>query len=188
MHTAYRPHERLARRPIVTSGAKTGWLASMPVISALALIILGSLQVQAQMPPPIPPDREELMKGAGMGLAAIAERNNYPGPRHVLDMKAELGLSRDQIKKTEALEKVVASSAIAKGTEIVEAEEELNQIFEAGTVSEKTMRVKLEHIGKLRADLRYIHLQAHLRMKQILTAEQIKQYSDLKARESKSQN
>ena len=85
----------------------------------------------------IPPDREALLKGLGMGLAEIAEINNYPGPKHTLDLRNELGLTRDQVKKTEALDKVVASAALAKGEEIVLAEEELSKLFEAGTISEQ---------------------------------------------------
>ena len=135
-----------------------------------------------------PPDREGLLKGQGMGLAEIAEINNYPGPRHTLDLKNELGLTRDQLKKTEALEKVVASSALTKGEEIVLAEEELSKLFEAGSINEKVLRSKLEEIGKLRADLRFIHLQAHLRMKQILTPDQIKRYAELGGHEAKREN
>jgi Spy/CpxP family protein refolding chaperone len=136
----------------------------------------------------IPSDREELLKGLGMGLASYAEGNGYPGPRHVLDLKDELGLSRDQLMRTEALEKVISSSAAVKGEEIVQAEEELNKLFASGSVSEKVLRVKLEEIGKLRADLRFIHLQAHLRTKQILTQEQLKRYNELRGHESKRQD
>ena len=136
----------------------------------------------------IPPDREALLKGLGMGLAEIAEINNYPGPKHTLDLRNELGLTRDQVKKTEALDKVVASAALAKGEEIVLAEEELSKLFEAGTISEKVLRSKLEEIGKLRADLRFIHLQAHVRMKQILTLDQVKRYAELRGHEAKLEN
>ena len=136
----------------------------------------------------IPPDKEGLLKGLGMGLAEIAEINNFPGPKHTLDLKNELGLTRDQLKKTEALDKVVASAALAKGEEIVLAEEELTKLFEAGTISEKVLRSKLEEIGKLRADLRFIHLQAHVRMKQILMPDQVKRYAELRGHEAKHEN
>lgn len=136
----------------------------------------------------IPPDREGLLRGQGMELAAIAESNNWPDSKQVLAMKNELGLTRDQVKKTEALEKVTGSAAGAKGEEIVQAEEELADMFQSGTASEKAVRTKLEHIGKARAELRFIHLQAYLRMKQILTPDQVKQYAELKARESKREN
>lgn len=150
--------------------------------AAAALLVLPVIAFSQQT---IPPDKEGLLKGQEMGIAEIAETNSYPGPRQTLDVKNELGLTRDQLKKTEALNKVVASAALAKGEEIVLAEEELSKLFEAGTISEKVLRLKLEEIGKLRADLRFIHLQAHLRMKQILTPDQIKQYAELKGHEAK---
>ena len=154
----------------------------------LALAVFGLLPGRAFSQATVPPDRDELLKGLGMGLATIADQNNYPGPKHVISLKSELGLTRDQLKKTEALDKVVSSSAIAKGEEIVLAEEELVKMFEAGTVTEKVLRAKVEQIAKLRGDLRFIHLQAHLRMKQILTPDQIKQYNELRGRENKPQN
>lgn len=148
---------------------------------SMALVLPARLVAQ----PTIPPDKEALLKGLGMGLGTIADVNNYPGPKQVIGLKTELGLTRDQLKKTEALDKVVSSSAVAKGEEIVFAEEELYKLFEAGTISEKALRPKLEQIGKLRADLRFIHLQAHLRMRQILTPGQIKQYNEIRGRENK---
>lgn len=143
---------------------------------------------QASAQAVIPPDKESLLKGLGMGLASYAEENNYPGPKHVLDLKEQLALSRDQIKKAETLANLVSVSAVAKGEEIVQAEEELNKMFEEGKINEKSLRPKLEQIGKLRADLRFIHLQAHLRMKQILSADQIKRYNELRGHEATQQN
>jgi Spy/CpxP family protein refolding chaperone len=159
---------------------------AMQLLIVISLVALIPMRMMSQ--PTIPPDKDSLLKGLGMGLATIADVNNYPGPKHVINLKAELGLTRDQLKKTEALDKVVSSSAISKGEEIVQAEVELYQLFEAGTVSEKALRSKLEQIGKLRSDLRFIHLQAHLRMKQILTPDQIKQYNEIRGRENKLEN
>jgi len=157
----------------------------LPVLAALLVV---SSPVTALAQSTNPPDRDALLKGLGMGLASIAEMNNFPGPKHVLDVKDELLLTRDQVKKIEALERVVSSAAVQKGTDVVQAEDDLEKMLENPTVSEKAVRSKLEEIGKLRADLRFIHLQAHLRMKQILTPEQLKKYSELKGREGKSEN
>src|SRR5215467_12288791 len=44
-----------------------------------------------------------LKDGAGMGLAKPAELNHYPGPRHVLDMKDEIGLSSAQTAELQAI-------------------------------------------------------------------------------------
>lgn len=168
---------------VVRPGIKTCAMQLLIMIS-----LMGALPMHLMSQPTIPPDKDALLKGLGSGLATIADLNNYPGPKHVITLKAELGLTRDQLKKTEALDKVVSSSAVAKGVEIVQAEEELFHLFEAGTVSEKELRTKLELIGKLRSDLRFIHLQAHLRMRQILTPDQIKQYGEIRGRENKLEN
>jgi Spy/CpxP family protein refolding chaperone len=185
MHTACCPDNNLKRHRFssnsqYTSGVVLKWF----LVGFLILALPGRLLAQ----PTNPPDRDGLLKGLGMGLASIADRNNYPGPKHVLELKDDLNLTRDQVKKTEALDKVVSSSAVAKGEEIVQAEEELSKLFEAAAVSEKTLRSKLEEIGKLRAELRFIHLQAHLRMRQILTPDQLKKYSEIKGSESKLEN
>jgi len=150
-------------------------------IRLAVLLILGTVgAIRAQAV--IPADREALLKGQEMDLATIAEIHNLPSPRQVIALKNELGLTRDQLKKAEAAEKVVTSAATAKGEEIVQAEEELAAMFESGTANEKLVRMKVDQIGKARAELRFMHLQAYLRIKQILTPDQLKQYAELKAR------
>ncbi|MEK6754991.1 MAG: hypothetical protein AABZ02_02450 [Bacteroidota bacterium] len=126
-----------------------------PFVAALSLAMALTGQTFGQTV--VPSDREGLLKGLGMGLASYAEENGYPGPKHVLELKDELGLTQDQLKKTEALQKMVAISAAAKGQQIVQAEEELNELFEAGTINGKVLRSKLGQIGNLRADLQFIH-------------------------------
>src|SRR3989338_7309416 len=89
---------------------QTKWLAAqMLVVCLLALVTAASAQ------PTIPTDRGGLLAGEGMGLAAPAERNGFPGPKHVLELKDSLRLSRDQAKRTEELVEGVKVSAIAKG-------------------------------------------------------------------------
>ena len=38
-------------------------------------------------------ERAALERGEGFGMALAADRNGYPGPRHVLELKAELKLT-----------------------------------------------------------------------------------------------
>lgn len=133
----------------------------------------------------VPSDRDSLLSGDGMGLAAFAELNGYPGPKHVLVLKEQLGLTREQVNNTEQLLSNVLVSAKFKGQEIVDAEEEVNKMFEAGNVSEKILRGRVERIGRLRGELRFIHLQAHLKMKQILSSNQVERYMELRGHEAK---
>lgn len=44
-----------------------------------------------------------LSHGKGMGMAMPAELNGYPGPRHVLELASQLGLSEEQRARTQAL-------------------------------------------------------------------------------------
>jgi len=48
-------------------------------------------------------DTKDLAEGNGLGLAKAAELNSYPGPRHVLELADELGLSDNQRTATQAL-------------------------------------------------------------------------------------
>jgi len=45
-----------------------------------------------------PQEMSDYLEGKGMGYAKSAELNKYPGPRHVLDMASELGLTQEQIE------------------------------------------------------------------------------------------
>jgi Spy/CpxP family protein refolding chaperone len=147
----------------------------MKVSFLMLCLWFGSVAAQT-----IPADREALLNGEGMGQASYAETNGYPGPKHVLELKSELNLTPDQTKKAQVIVQGMTSAATIKGEEIVEAEEELHSAFKAGTVNEKQLRAKLERIGKLRGELRFAHLQAHLKMKQILTPNQIAKYNELR--------
>lgn len=128
----------------------------------------------------VPADREGLLKGEGMGMAVPAEANGIPGPKHVLELKEQLGLSPDQTMKARTLFERVKASAMAKGEEIVKAEEALFGAFKDGSVADETLKQKILKIAKFRGELRFVHLQAHLLMAQVLTSGQVKRYNELR--------
>src|SRR5690606_4329345 len=105
---------------------------------------------------------ESLRRGEGMGFAKLAELNHFPGPRHVLDLSRELDLSPRQLADTQALYDEMLESARSLGAGIVEAESELDRRFELGSITAESLETALRAIGRLRAELRYVHLQAHL--------------------------
>ena len=119
-----------------------------------------------------PPDRDQLLNGDPAGQTLTADSNGFPSPQKILFFKDQLNLTKDQVKKIDEMLKNVPVSARVKGEEVVEAEEELSNIFAAGNVNERILRTKLERIGKLRAELRFIYLQAYLKAKQVLSANQ----------------
>ncbi len=117
-----------------------------------------------------------LSAGSGMGFAKLAELNHYPGPKHVLALSDELGLSPLQIAETEALYEKMHQDAVVLGKKLMAAEASLDHNFEDESVNPKTLETALLEIGKIRARLRFVHLEAHLRQKQLLNAEQISKY------------
>lgn len=125
-------------------------------------------------------ETESLRRGDGMGLARLAELNHFPGPRHVLDLSRELDLSSQQLADTRALYDEMNKSAVSLGMDIIEAEAELDKEFQQGSITPDYLDRALQEIGRLRSELRYVHLRAHLSQKQLLSAEQVRTYDALR--------
>jgi len=122
----------------------------------------------------------QLLNGKGMGLAKAAELNNYPGPRHVLDFSHELNLTNEQKEKSESVFKIMQTEARQIGKLIIKKEKELDSAFKTNTVEEKIIKEKVMEIAQLKGKLRFVHLDAHLKQKEILTNEQVTTYSKLR--------
>lgn len=152
-------------------------------IPVLLFILTAAMTVKAQVT--FPPDKDQLLNGKADGQTIVAENNGYPTPQKIISFKDQLGLTKDQVRKLNEILTNLSISAAVKGQDIVEAEEELNKLFESGAINEKTLRTKLERIGKMRADLRFINLQGYLVEKQILTAKQWERLKELQASEVK---
>ena len=116
------------------------------------------------------------IEGAGMGLAKAAELNGYPGPMHVLELSSELELSDAQEAQTAALFKETKAEARRVGQEVVALERELDRKFAAGTITEDELVQLVSEIGAKEAELRLVHLRAHLRQEAILNDEQVSRY------------
>jgi hypothetical protein len=133
----------------------------------------------------IPADKDGLLNGEGMEQANYAEKNGYPGPKHVLDLADKLNLRSDQKKEIQMIYNEMLTRAKEIGKEIVRIEGELNQAFQYGLLSEKAIQSDTEDIGRLRGKLRSVHLIAHLRTSKVLTEEQIRMYRKLRTEETK---
>ncbi len=123
---------------------------------------------------------ESLRYGNGMGFAKLAELNHYPGPRHVLELADELDLTETQTAETKALFDEMQRSAIDLGEKLIAAESALDREFAQGTMSADYLQGALSEIGEIRAQLRYVHLEAHLRQQRLLTGKQISKYDELR--------
>ena len=140
-------------------------------------MIIWTAQVSAQT---VPTDRDGLEKTEGLGMAMAAEMNGYPGPKHVLELKDSLNLSQEQIKHVQTFFEDMRQEALALGKAIISAEENLNDAFRSGRMTEDSLRVQSTEIGKLRGQLRAVHLGAHLRTKVMLTELQLDNYMRLR--------
>lgn len=127
--------------------------------------------------------REEidgLLAGEGIGMALPAELHGYPGPSHVLDLATELELTSSQLAATEAIFEAMRTRARELGREIVDLERELDAAFEEETVTADELDRLVGEIGRRRAELRRVHLRAHLELRPILTQEQREAYDRLR--------
>lgn len=118
--------------------------------------------------------------GEGMGYAKAAELNHYPGPKHVLGLAKELGLSADQIARSEQIRARMLGEAVRLGSAIVEKEGGLDRLFGGGTANAETLAKATKEIAALQGELRAVHLLAHIEMKQVLTPAQITHYDTLR--------
>lgn len=122
----------------------------------------------------------DYLNGKGLGYAKVAELNHFPGPRHVLDMAKELNLTEEQTSQTQAVFDAMEVQAATFGKQFVEKEKELDQQFSSGSINTDSLKILLSDIGALQANIRYVHLSAHLEQKVLLTRHQIKLYDQLR--------
>jgi Spy/CpxP family protein refolding chaperone len=168
-------------------GTMNRWLSAVPAV----LLCVGPASAQeahspyahagsAEVKTLSQAEVDELLDGAGMGLARPAELNRYPGPRHALELADALALTADQRAETERVFDEMSERAKALGREIVDAEKTLDAAFAAGDVTEVSLAESVERIAGLQAELRIAHLRAHLAMREILTAHQVHEYDRLR--------
>jgi hypothetical protein len=133
----------------------------------------------AEVPTLTPEEIAQLRAGEGMGLARPAELNGYPGPRHALDLADSLALSPDQqVRATEIFETMHAD-AVRLGEEVIAAEKALSDGFAAGKAP-ADLRPLVAELARLRGDLRWVHLRAHLELASVLTLHQRHEYDRLR--------
>ncbi len=125
-------------------------------------------------------DIAELRRGGGWGLAKSAELNGMPGPAHLLELRDEIALSPEQVAAVTAVFDEMRAEAIDRGEALIALEAELERGFRERSITGGELRDLLGRIGTVYADLRYVHLSAHLAMTDIVTAEQVAKYNELR--------
>lgn len=123
---------------------------------------------------------DDLLNGRGVGYARTAELNSHPGPRHVLDLKADLDLTSAQEEVILTVFEDMQSEAQRIGRVIVDQEEALSRAFATEAIAPEILDQRTESLAALYGELRTTHLKAHLDITPLLSAEQIKRYDQLR--------
>jgi len=122
----------------------------------------------------------QIRAGEGAGLAKTAELNGVPGPRHVLDLAADLGLSADQVAKIQPIYDEMRAKAVGAGAAYLAAQEALETDFRSGRLMSDALRTRVGDVARLRAELEGAHLAAHLATAAVLSADQTAHYNTLR--------
>jgi hypothetical protein len=123
----------------------------------------------------------DLRAGRGMGLALAAELNGYPGPMHVLELAAPLGLSDEQRAKVAGLFDAMKREAVPLGERLIAAESVLDRLFADKTITASSLGEATRDIAAVQGELRLAHLKYHLATLELLTPDQATRYSTLRA-------
>ena len=122
---------------------------------------------------------DDLLNGRGMGYALAAELNGFPGPRHVLELADSLRLSPEQLVRTRDIFRTMQRAAAGLGRVLVNGEAALDSVFRRSRISTDDLLI-VEELAKVEGRLRLTHLNAHLAMMDVLTAEQVAHYRRLR--------
>ena len=126
---------------------------------------------------------DDLLAGAGMGLARPAELNHYPGPKHVLELAEKLEVGVEQKTAVDGIRMAMLEEARRLGEEIVDKERHLDLRFAHAHIDEEILQRMTAEIAALHGELRFVHLRAHLETRALLSAEQVASYDLLRGYE-----
>lgn len=122
----------------------------------------------------------DLRAGRGMSLALAAELNGFPGPLHVLELARGLDLTDAQRVAVEQLMANMKAETVPLGERLIGQEADLDRLFANRTVTLSSLAAVTDTIGATQAALRQAHLKYHLATVEILTADQMRRYGQLR--------
>ena len=124
--------------------------------------------------------------GEGMGLAKPAESNAYPGPKHALDLAAELRLTPEQRAALQAEYDAMHEKAVSLGARFLDKEGEIEKAFATRSVSRESLPALVAEAARLQGEIRLCHLEAHLKTRAHLSDDQIATYRRLRGHADKT--
>ena len=123
---------------------------------------------------------DDLRNGRAMGQSTPAELNGYPGPKHVLELADQLGLTPQQQAKASALFEQMHAEAVPLGERHIAEEAALEALFADRRATLDATTTVVAAIGRTQAELRLAHLKYHLLMAEAMTPDQIRWYAALR--------
>ena len=117
-------------------------------------------------------------QGLGAGMAFAADQHGYPGPLHVLELKDQLRLTPAQAARITALQSAMFAESRPKSVRLLDAEARLRRLFADGVARESLVRAAVADVEQARAELRLVHLLAHLQTRDVLSEEQRRLYHE----------
>jgi hypothetical protein len=121
---------------------------------------------------------QALRNGYDMGGSRTAEAVGLPAPDRAIELADVLTLNVGQIEAINAVHNVELVEGRRLGRLIIEQEVKLDSVF-AGDPRDWTVRPIVLEIGHLSTELRYVHLRARMRMKDILSTTQQHRYATM---------
>lgn len=112
-------------------------------------------------------------------ISDLATASGLPEPRRALEFADQLGLSDEQRAQVQWLADETRAEAKEIGAAYLAAEAALQEAFATGRARSGKVRLMTAEIAELQGRLRYLHLNAHLGMRPLLTAAQFKAYARL---------
>ena len=116
--------------------------------------------------------------GRGFGMAFAADQQGYPGPMHVLELKDRLALTAEQETRVRALLHAMFAESRPKSARLLDAEKRLRALFAGGAADEAAVRAATVAVERARAEVRLVHLLAHLKTRDLLTDAQRRAYHE----------
>ena len=120
------------------------------------------------------------MQGNNPSLVLIAELNNYPSPKAVLEKQKQLGLNATQKTQVQTIQTEMVRKLKEMGNFLIAEQTKLNKLFETNKINEGSLIYHTNKIGALEGEMRNAYLKAYLRTRNILSAQQLKKYASLK--------
>jgi uncharacterized protein (DUF305 family) len=127
-----------------------------------------------------PGEAHAIGAGEGAGMARAAELNGIPGPRHVLDLAEQLGLTPGQHAEITAIHATMHEEAIRVGQAYLDAQHAFEQQLRDPARRGQALTTQHPEVTTLHGELQRTHLRAHVATASVLSEEQIATYNTLR--------